>query len=247
MKRLISIAIISCCAGSAFAADTPVIEAFGCKLTEGKTMADFDRAAAAWAAQADALPENRNYFAAILQPFRGFTQYDVVWIGSNPSVSDWALANAAGMASASEQAALAALGETATCESSMFMETALFEGLKDEPGDNDALLESYACNLNPGKTRMDAEAMEATFLAATKAVNPGFSTYRWTPFVGRSTYQVVYLTVNDDFNAFAAATSAFNNSKEGQASNAAAAATFRCDSALWLGRVLHQPAAPANP
>ncbi len=248
MKKLLLLLIIGSWIAPAFAKDQPVIDVFGCKVKAGKTIANFDTAANAWAAQADKLPENKSYFAAILKPFRGETfGYDVVWIGSSPNLGDWAKGNTAGLASAGETAALAAIDATVSCESAMYLEAPVFEGMKDEPGDNDALIETYNCNLNPGKTAKDADAFDAGYAAASKALKGTFSTFRWAPFFGNSGYSSVYLTVNDDFTSFAAAVDAFNNSKEGQASNAAAAATFKCDSALWLGHVLHQPAAPPKP
>ena len=82
MKHLLSVLIAFCFVPTALAAGTPIVEVFGCKLKEGKAMADFDRAAAAWVAQADQLSANATYFAAVLKPYRGATTYDVVWIGS---------------------------------------------------------------------------------------------------------------------------------------------------------------------
>jgi hypothetical protein len=96
-----------CVSPTVLAAGPPIVEVFGCKLNEGRTMADFDRSATAWADQADRLPANASYFAAVLKPYRGATPYDVVWIGSNPNMADWAKAGAAGMASADKRHSLA--------------------------------------------------------------------------------------------------------------------------------------------
>jgi len=247
VKRLISILVGVCWAGTVFAADAPLIEVFGCKLNEGRTMADFGMAAQAWRAQIDKLPAAQNYFVALLTPLRGDTPHDVVWIGSNPSVADWAKSEAAQNASAEMAAALAGIAANVSCESAMYLETPMYEGLEDEPGDNDAVIETYGCNLRPGKTQKDADADDAAFVAAAKALKPTtYSMYRWTPFYGKATYDVLYLAVNDDLASFAALTDAWNASKEGKAANAADAATFSCDSALWNGHVLRQPASAAN-
>ena len=247
MKRLMAILLGVFFAGSAFAADPALIETFGCKLKEGRSMADFNSAVEAWRAQIDKLPAGRNYFAALLTPAAGYTPYDLVWIGSIPSVSEWAKFGAAGDASPDYLAALSKIGTNATCENALYLETPLFEGLANKPGDNDAIIETYGCNLKPGKTQKDADAFDAAYVAASKAIKAtSYSTYRWAPFFGKATYQSVYLTVDDDLVSFAAATDALNASKEGKASNAAAAATFTCDSALWSGRVLRQPAAAPN-
>ena len=70
MKKLLLLLIIGSWIAPAFAKDQPVIDVFGCKVKPGKTIANFDTAANAWAAQADKLPDNKSYFAAILKPFR---------------------------------------------------------------------------------------------------------------------------------------------------------------------------------
>jgi hypothetical protein len=246
MKRLISILMGICLAGSAFAAETPLIEVFGCKLNEGRTMADFSNAAEAWRAQVDKIPAARNYFAAVLTPLRGDTPYDVVWIGSNPSVSDWAKSESASDASSDVVATLAAINANVTCESALYLETPMYEGLKDEPGDNDTVIETYGCNLKPGKTQKDADADDRAYLAALKALKPASSTYRWAPLFSKATHAVVYLVVNDDLASFAAATEAYNASKEGQAALEADAATFTCDTGLWYGHTLRVPAAAPN-
>jgi hypothetical protein len=244
VKRLLYILIVFCVAPAALAAGPPIVEVFGCKLNEGKTTADFDRAATTWANQADKLPANASYFAAVLKPYRGATNYDVVWIGSNPNMADWAKAGVAGMASADEQAALAGINAAVSCESALFAETTMYEGLKDEPGDLDSVIESFVCSVRPGKTMKDVDAFDAAYIAASKALKLSTaSTYRWAPLYDRSTVQVAYLTVNDDLDAFAQGFDAWADSKEGQAANAAGASALSCDSALWLGHILHQGAA----
>jgi len=247
VKRLASILVAICWTGSVFAGDMPLIEVFGCKLNEGRTMVDFGIAAEAWRAQIDKVPAAASYFVALLTPLRGDTPNDVVWIGSNPSVADWAKSEAAQNASADMVAALAGIAANVSCESALYLETPMYDGLKDKPGDRDAVIETYGCNLKPGKTMKDADADDAAFLAAAKALKPTtYSSYRWTPFYGKATYDVVYLGVNDDLASFAALTETWNASKEGKAANAVDAATFSCDSALWNGHVLRQPEAAAN-
>jgi len=247
VKHLLSVLIAFCFVPAALAASTPIVEVFGCKLKEGRTMADFDRAAAAWAAQADKLPANASYFAAILKPYRGATMYDVVWIGSNPTMDDWANAGVAGMASASETAALAGIEAVTSCESGLFAETTLYDGLKEKPGDVDAVIESFVCSLKPGKTMKDADAYDAAVVNGSKALKLStYSQYRYAPLYDRRDVQVAYLIVNDDLEAFAKGFDAWNDSKEGQAANAAAASALSCDAALWLGHVIHQPTTPSN-
>jgi hypothetical protein len=244
MNRLISILLAICCAAPAFAAEQPLIEVFGCKLNEGRTMADFNNAAEFWRAQIDKIPAAANYLVALLTPMRGNTPYDILWVGTNPSVSDWAKSQEAQSASSEMAAAAAEIDANVSCESALYFETPIYEGLKDEASDNDAVIETYGCNLKPGKTQKDADADDAANLAATKALKPtSYSTYRWTPFFAKASYDVVYLTVNDNLASFAAATEAFDASKEGRAALQADAATFTCDSGLWLGRTLRAPAA----
>ena len=186
MKQLLSVLIALCFVPSALAAGPPIVDVFGCNLIEGRTMADFDRAATAWADQSDRVPANAGYFAAVLKPFRGAAPYDVVWVGSSPDMDDWAKAGAAGMGSAEERAALAGIDAAVSCESALFAETTMYEGLKDEPGDVDAVLESYVCSLRPGKTLKDVDSYDAAFVAASKALKLStYSSYRWAPLYDR--------------------------------------------------------------
>jgi len=242
VKHLLTVLIALCFVPTALAAGTPIVEVFGCKLQAGKTMADFDRAAAAWAAQADKLPANASYFAAVLKPYRGATTYDVVWIGSNPSMDDWAKAGVAGMASPSETAALAGIEAVVSCGSGLFAETTLYDGLKEKPGDVDAVIESFVCSVNPGKTMKDVDAYDAALISASKALKLStYSQYRYSPLYDARDVQVAYLIVNDDLEAFAKGFDVWMNSREGQAANAIAASALSCDAALWLGHVIHQP------
>ena len=248
MKKYLLLLIGLCLAVPALGAESPIVEAFGCTLKAGRTMADFDRAAAAWAAQADKLPSNKSYFAAVLKPFRGATghggtSFDLVWVGSNPSMDEWAKGQAAGMASADETAALAGIDATVSCGSALYQETTLYDGLKDEPSDLDAVIESYVCKAKPGKGQKDVDAAEAATVSASKALKLAtYSAYKWAPLYDAADVQVVYLYVDDDWAAFATGFDKWKASKEGQAADAATAAALDCDSAIWLGHIIHQPA-----
>ena len=92
MKNAMLFALAACFAWPAFGAETgEIVEIFGCNLKDGKSMADFDTTVSAWQKDMDKNEGvKKNDFAAVMVPYRAKSQYDVVWVGSNPNLTDWA-------------------------------------------------------------------------------------------------------------------------------------------------------------
>ncbi len=91
MKKVMLLAVAACFAWPVYGAETgEIVEMFGCSLRDGKAMADFDAAAAAWQKDMEKNEGVKSYFAAVLVPYRATSDYDLVWIGSNPNLNDWA-------------------------------------------------------------------------------------------------------------------------------------------------------------
>jgi len=253
MKKFLSIIVLACIAWSAYGADTgEVVELFACHLKEGKTMADFDAAAAAWKKDVENVAAAKNYFAAVMVPFRAKAEYDLVWIGSNPNLNDWA-ASAGWTRTAAGQVSQDRFDKVAICDSGLHFSTTLYEAIAEgKPGDPPAALEGYGCTLNKGKTMADVTAAEKTWIAAVnalKAKTPDlakFSTYRYAPLLADTGYDLIYLSVNHDLAAYAATESAWAASAEGSKADAAIAEAETCKSGLWLGHIVRQPA-PAQP
>jgi hypothetical protein len=251
MKKAVLFAIAVCFAWPAHGAETgEIVELFGCVLKDGKSMADFDAAASAWQKDMEKIDGVKNYFAAVLVPYRAKSDYDLVWLGLNPNLNDWAKAAAIDY-TALGKATQARWDSVATCDSGLYFGSTLYEGLAEgKPGDPPAAVEAYLCDTNDGKTTADVVAAEKAAVAATNAIKARtpelakYSTYRYRPWLAESAYDTIYLTVNHDVTAFAASNTAWQTSTEGQAADAAIAGAFTCDAGLWFGHIVHEPAPP---
>jgi hypothetical protein len=251
MKKAMVFAVAACFAWPVYGAETgEIVEMFGCNLRDGKSMADMDAAVSAWQKDMDKNEGVKNYFAAVLVPYRAKSDYDLVWLGSNPNLNDWAKGASIDY-TAVGQAAQARFDKVATCDAGLYFGSTLYEGLEEaKPGDPPAAVEAYLCETNDGKTRADVSAAEKTALVAVNAIKAKtpelakFSMYRYTPWLAEAQFDTIYLTVNHDVTAFAASNTAWQTSAEGQAADAAFAKAETCDAGLWFGRIVHAPAPP---
>lgn len=251
MKKVMLLAVAACFAWPAYGAETgEIVEIFGCNLKDGKSMADFDATVSGWQKDMEKNEGVKNYFAAVLVPYRAKSEYDVVWIGSNPNLNDWAKAAAIDYTDVG-RAAQARFDSASTCDSGLFFGTTLYEGLPEgKPDDPPAAVEAYLCNINDGKTMADVSAAEKSLLAAVNAIKARtpelvkFSSYRYTPWLANQEFDTIYLTVNHDVTAFAASNTAWQTSTEGPAADAALAKAETCEAGLWFGHIVHMPAPP---
>jgi hypothetical protein len=243
--RVIFGLIVSLVSTAALAAEVgPVAEAFGCNLRGGKTMADFDAAVAGWQGAAKGIAALDSYGAATLVPIRANSPYDLLWLGVQPNLNAWAKAVQPG--SEAERAALARLDEAVACESGLFLSAPLRDALAVEESDNEAVVETYACTLNDGKTMADLAAAHAAYAKAgdaLSAIDPGLGAYnavQWTPYLANVPYDVAYFVVFDDLDAWARSNTAFRGSPEGAASDAAFGQVIDCEAGLWRGTAVHR-------
>ena len=245
MPRTISCIVIALFAWSVQAAETGTIaEVYGCTYREGKTLADLNAAAAQWLKQFDQIDAGKNYFAAVLTPYRANSTYDAVWIGSNPNLNDWANMEEASNASAVMQSSAAAFDAVASCESGLYFSTTLSNALPVEENDTETAIEVYTCKINDGKTAIDVEAAEKLIVGATKGL--GFSTYRLSPWLANTPFDNVYLSVSDDLGAFASNNSKYMTSSAGADADAAIFSSQSCESGLWRGHLIRRPVAPVQ-
>jgi len=248
VKRLISVVFCAFVATAAQAAETGmVVEAFSCNLKAGKTMADLDAATKYFNDQADAAGSLKSYFAAQLVPIRANTPYDVVWVGASPNLNTWASEGEQFQASGAGARTQARFDEVAECESGLFFSSLLHDALPAEEDDNEVVIETYGCVVNPGKTMADVEGAHTAYKAATAAMSAAgvgnFDTVMWTPYLANVPFDIAYLTVHDDMKALAAANSMYFTSKEGMAADAEFAKVMKCKSGLYAAKRVRQPAA----
>lgn len=131
MKKTMLFGVAACFAWSAYGAETgEIVEIFGCNLKAGKTMADFDATVSGWQKDMEKNEGVKNYFAAVLVPYRAKSDYDVVWLGSNPNLNDWAKGAAIDY-TAVGRAAQARFDTASTCDAGLYFGTTLYEGLAE--------------------------------------------------------------------------------------------------------------------
>jgi len=107
---------------------------------------------------------------------------------------------------------------------------------------------AYQCTLKQGKSVADvnqANAVRLKSVEAAKATDPTlaeFSAYMLTPWIANTPYDVVYLVVNDDLESFGKINTAALTSSDGQEVGAAFDAVMSCESGLFDGKAVRQPA-----
>jgi len=250
MKKFLSVCIVALLAAAtqAHAAETGmVVETFTCKLRDGKTMADLDAATAYFNQQADAVGGLKSYFAAQLVPIRANTDSDVIWVGASPNLNVWAGEGAQFQASGADARTQARFDEVVDCESGLHFSSPLHDALPEEADDTEVVIEAFGCTLNPGKTMADVAPAHKAYQAVTAALSAAgvgnFDTVQWTPYLANAPFDLAYLTVHDDMNAFAATNSMYWTSKEAAAAEAEWAKVLKCKSGLYAGKRVRQPVA----
>lgn len=104
--------------------DEGIVEVFGCTLRDGKTLADLQPANDAFVKALDGLKQTDPKLAAVnlhqFQPWLDTTPYDAFYATVNDDLRAFGATNSAYFASKEGQAAEAAFGNAATCESGLW-------------------------------------------------------------------------------------------------------------------------------
>lgn len=250
MKQLITLVLGVAIAWPAFGAETPaVVESFGCTLVPGKTLADLDKATAAWQSDMDKIPGGDEYFAVTMTPIRANTPVDVVWIGSYPNLNSWSKNTASYIESSEGQAADARFDRVVSCESGLAFSQALHTGRPAPEVGDTSIIEGYQCKLKHGKTMANVDEANAAWvkwIEAEEAANPDadkFSAYMFQPWISNTPYDLVYLVVHGDLGAFGRTNTELFTSSGGQAVGAGFDSVMSCESGLFQAKVIRTPAA----
>lgn len=251
MNRLLACIIATAVAWSAYGAETPaVVESFGCTLLPGKTLADFDKATAAWQSDMDKIPGGDEYFAVTLVPIRANTSIDIAWLGSYPNLNSWSKNTASYMASPEGKASDARFDKVASCETGLAFSEALHTGLPAPTvGGPAGVIEAYQCKLKHGKTMANVAQANAAWMKwveDAKAADPSvdeFSAYMLQPWIADTPYDLVYLVVHSDLESFGSTNTELFTSDGGQVVGAGFDSVMSCESGLFQSNVVRTPAA----
>jgi hypothetical protein len=106
------------------AGDTSVIEAYQCKLKDGKTIANVENAHAKWRQYVESAkstdPSLAKFSAYVLTPWLAQTEYDLVYLVVNDNLQDFGKLNTAAMTGASGPAVQAAFDDAMSCDAGLF-------------------------------------------------------------------------------------------------------------------------------
>jgi len=240
------------------AADAPaVIEAFACNLVAGKTMSDLDKTVDFYQSQRSKMNSSaiNKMRSVIWQPLRGRVPYDLIWLNTNLNLSEWGAATAALADSSAGQAVQARFDEVLVCDASgIYTNDLLYRSESGLTEDDEYVVESFRCKLNPGKTVADTDnaidAWRPVFAKATKSANTPAAVLRRLPVVSATGFDLNYVVAWDDVEAYANGNSAYRmDPASGTADERFAKPTSvnpHCSAGEWLRHLRNSPASQPN-
>lgn len=229
------------------AAETNVVEAFGCNFNAGKTMADLDSVVKYYTAERSkvASPALQKMVSRVWTPQFGNVPVDFVWFNSNLSYTEWGAMRDALAASKVGDAIQARFDSVVTCPGSgLYANEQLFSSLEEKPfqDDGSVVIESFRCNLHEGRSMADSDAALAAwkpvFTKAIATTGSASLVARRTPLISGTGFDLGYLAVWDDNDAYAAGNEAFRADPGSAKSGGLFAAAHRCESALFTSRTV---------
>ncbi len=238
-----SLALMTCAA--IIAAETPpATQLFICNYVEGKGIADLDEATDFFNGQIEAIgsADLSASRAFLWEPNVAITERDVLWSASYDNLNALGRANDAMANSPAGQAATAKFDEVVDCDSVILLSETLYDGEGDPVSDNQALLESYLCELHDGKTLDDARAVAKDWsaLIATLPTTGSLLAFMRVPLIATGPADLSYLLVHDDMTQYAQRQTEYM-SAGGNELTARFNEVHNCESSLWNSR----PVVPA--
>ena len=234
------------CSSSVQAAESPaVIEGFACSFLDGKGPQDLNDYLPGFVADLAKIgsPEVDKAGLVIWTPYRGRVAPDFVWLNVNMTLDEWGKGSTAYDNSEVGQALDAAFFEFAECPSSgLSLTETVLSTERDLADDGEVLIESYRCQLHPGKNVADTDAAIAAWKPVFEKALGDRAAFvaRRVPLISGSGYDLSYVVVHDDQVAYAEVNSAFQMDPDNTKSGDLFAQAHRCNSALFKGRVAKQ-------
>ena len=220
----------------ASAADTgPVAEIFACNLNEGKDWDDFLEVNAFFGEQVKKIGGAADDFNAyVWRPFRGSVEIDYLWAGYFDNLGALADSWAAMEGTKENAAAEARWDELETCRSALTTVEQIYDSEDVPSGNSDtAFIESFRCNLQPGKSLADVRAVIEVWHEHVSAVDKPFDVFMRTPLVSGSDFDHSYFVVHEGFAEYGANISAYNTHPGTAGIDAMLDEVQDCTNALW--------------
>lgn len=231
------------------AADSPQIsEGFGCNFLDGKDADDLDKVIEYYTSQRSKIdsPALQKMRSVTWTPILGSVSVDIVWFNGNLTFNEWGEVQDALSGTSVGQAIQARFDTVLDCPGSgLSTSENLFRNDKQFTAGEGVVIESFRCELSPGKTIADSDAAIAewkpVFADAVAATDAAALVGRRIPLISGSGFDLTYYAVWDDASAYAAGNSALQADPDNAKSAAMFAAAHRCESALFNGRIVVQP------
>ena len=251
MKRPIEIllaTLLTALAIPTHAAETDrVVEAFLCSYNDGQGPEELRSAIDFWKAQVDRIGDAdlSGYGAGLLTPLRATMDGDFIWVGGNGHLNAMARGLTAAQRDPGGSQATERFFEVADCDANLYFSNPVFVGTS--PAENtatEAVIELHACTLREGKTPAHAQAAETHFSSVAEATDAAVNVFRWRPFLANTPYDLVYLGVHSDLNAFASFNTQMLTSEGGKENGRRFAETMDCESGLFNGEQIRRAPNP---
>ena len=227
-------------AGSSAGSEPVLRELYACNFVEGKGMNDLDDARDFLVAEIAEIgsADLDNMMTFVWTPYKARTDYDFLWFNQYENVAAFGRAETALASRAS--AVNAKFGAVVACESSLSTREQIYNGAMDSVTGNQALLETYACTLNPGKNMDDVAAAVDHWHGVVSGINgfENYDAYMATPYIANTPVDLFYLGVHDNVSDFAAHTTAYLDSAGAAEADRRFAEVHDCESSLWWGRIM---------
>ena len=221
-----------------------VSEIFACDFNEGKTWADFERVNTRFG---EILKEiggaAADFRAFVWRPFRGNQDLTYLWAGyfENYRVlgEHWQAIRESGR----EDEINALWGELETCQSGLTTAELIYDS-PEIPADDakgPAVLESFRCTLQPGKTLEDVNDAVAKWQTHVNDVGLPFDVYMRTPIVSGSSFSHSYFVVHRDLSDYGANISEWRTHPNTPEIDAMLNEVQSCRNALWESWQAYSP------
>lgn len=228
---------------AANAADTgPVREFYACNFQDGKGMDDLMaiRDVIAEAVENSDDADLSNQVSILWTPVKTNGELDFLWFDMHASLN--AMARAAKAFESSDASARVAelAAETVQCAAGIVTHDTIYQGSELPSAEGSVLVESYRCELHPGKTVADAQRVVESWRGVIDDLDgfDSFVGYMQTPLVAQSSADLYYFLVHADLAEYAARTSTYRASKGGAEVDSRFNEVHRCEAALWTGQVV---------
>ncbi len=232
------------------AAQAPgVVQLFLCNLNEGKSAANVWELLETLASRITDRQPGFNMF--VWTPMRGYTQYDYIWGATATDLAEMA----SGLQGYIDSGSAAFMGPrfqevNKHCDSTITMAEEIKAGSIGNTGDRmpDAIVETFACTINPGSSMADVDAAVEFWKAQIPGIGSDalakYEATLLTPFRGSNGMSdFAWIGASPDLATWAQGSMDYYGSKGGQAADARFNKVSSCRNALWTGYWILPPAA----